>query len=246
MSTETTTTTTKGEVEGVEGTDPAELTPEQIAEKAKDKKLADEAASWRKKYRDSEKAVKDTQSQLEAMKVELEDLRSAPDDKQAASEAAQLKREMATLRDELKAQRDENAKNAEKARKQTLQSAITKIVAEAKILDPTGAVELLTGKSKIAADETPVFVTKNEDGDVVEVEMTVDNLKKNGLLNAIFFPATSVPGVGSKGTQDSTRAVVGANGVDLERAKTDSEYYQKNRVAINAERKRLKETDARG
>lgn len=209
-----------------------ELTPEQIEQKARDKQLADEAKKYRLKLRDAEKERDTYRTKAEELERERE--AGSATGSAAASEAATLKREIAELRKKDKERAEREAALEEKTRTKTITSTLASIVG--KLNDPASAVELLQRKAKLAADDTVVFMVKDDTGEMVEKEATLENIQALKLLPEIYFPPKGVPGSGGRG--GDVRLGSGQKGVvvDLERAKVDLKYYEDNKPAILAAR----------
>jgi len=220
--------------EGNDG-DGSELTPEQIAKLAEDKKLADEAKKYRLKLRDAEKTLKEREEELERLKQESEN--GTATGNAANAELATVKREMEALRKENKERKEREAALEEKTRKKTISSALSNIVG--KLQDPASAVRLLESNAKVAADDTVVFVVKDpETGEMIEKEANLDVIKSHKLLPEIYFPAEGAAGSGGRGGKTIvSNGGKGAGGVDLQRALTDYPYYVANRDAILAARR---------
>ncbi len=204
-------------------------TPEQIKQQAKDKKLADEAARLRIKLRESEKLNAERDERIAELQAKV-DSGTAPD-AQSKSEVATLKRELDQLRVENKSRAEREKALEEKSRRKTVQSTLATIATEAKLIEPISAMEILERRTKVADDDKVVFTVKDSDtGAEIDVDANVENLKKYGLVPKIFYPPQGVSGSGG-------RSVEGAqivNGVDLNRAATDHEYYKANRDKIMA------------
>ena len=209
----TTTTTTQGVVE----------TPEQKLEK----KLSDEAASWRVKFRGAEETIGKLSEEVKTLKGKL-DNGTAPSTPENLSELASLKRQLSEMSTTLKAKDEKEKVLEDKARKKTINAALSKLASDLSLNERDTALELLERKAKVADDDVVVFTVRDKENNKdIEVEATPENLKKHGLLPAIFYPAQGVPGTGSRVTGGKVDV-----GIDLERAKTDNEYYSKNRDAI--------------
>jgi hypothetical protein len=207
-------------------------TPEQIAQSAKDKKLADEAAKTRIKLRESEKQVRERDERIAELQAKVE-AGTAPDP-QSKSEVATLKRELEQLRVETKARAEREKALEEKARRRTVQSTLASIAAEAKLLEPSSAIEILEKRARVADDDKVVFTVKDPDtSESIEVDATTENLRKYKLLPGIFHPPTGERGSGGRAVSEGSAIV---DGVDLNRALTDPVYYRANRDKIMAAR----------
>jgi hypothetical protein len=202
-------------------TETKQFSPEQVA--AYEKKLSDEAAKWRKQ-------AKELQTELDTLKASTG---TTPPDEDKG-EIAKLTRSINELQTTVKQLEVEKKNAANRAMQKIHQAGLASVVASANLTEPQTAMKLLAEVSKVADDDTVVFTVKGEDGQPTEVEATAENLRKYGLLPAIYFPADGVTGTGSRPPKPSPTTTV-----DLKRAATDSKYYQENRTAILAERARL-------
>jgi hypothetical protein len=219
-----------GSADGNDGTNGSEPTPEQLAQLAKDKKLASEAAATRVKLREAEAQIKEREKEIEDYKAKLES--GTASDSQAKSEVATMKRELDQLRIDNKARAEREKALEDKTRQRTIQSGLATIVAEAKVLEAGSAVALLEKTAKVADDDRVVFtVTDPDTREKIEVEATAENIKKYSLLPKIYFPAEGAAGSGARGGREGAKLI---NGIDMERALSDNSYYRANRDKIQA------------
>lgn len=210
-----------------------EPTAEQIKKMADDNRLASEAAKWRKSTRDAEARAKVLQDERDALAKQIEE--GTATDREAVSEVAKLTREIAEFRNKDKA-RDERERALEaKTKANAIKSRLAEIVSEGKLLEPAAAIRLLTEFASIDADDTVVFNVKDpESKEATKVTATYDGIQKFGLLPGIFVPPAGKPGTGARGTQSAVGIV---NGIDMERAKSDTGYYREHRAEIMAIRR---------
>jgi hypothetical protein len=146
---------------------------------------------------------------------------------------AKLERTISELNTKVRSEAEARTQLEQKARSKMIQAGISKITSETRIVDPEGAAQILERYASIDDDDVMVFNVKDKDGTAIKVPATGESVREYKLLKDHFFPAEGASGTGSRGTRP-----VGAS-VDLERAKTDLKYYETNRPAIIAERKRL-------
>lgn len=216
-----------------------EPTPEEIAQKAKDKKLAAEAAGYRVKLREVERQLEESRKAQEDLKRKIEE--GSATDQKSNAELASLKRALLEVQAENKQRTEKERIAEEKYKKSFIKNAVLNAVSGAKLLETAAAVDLLIPKAEIAPDETAVFNVKDENGEPTQVELNSENLLKFKLVPSIFIPAAGVSGSGSpKGAIPKPGAKPTEGVVDLERAKNDNEYYTKNKEAITRERQRQK------
>lgn len=234
-----------------------DLTPEQIAAAQRDKKLAEENALARRKNKQLTSEIASMKGDLDSFKAlgtpeEIKELlakakelvekgtpppavpKTADDPMVAAlkKEIADIKKERDEERVKAKAEREQAAADL-KAKEH--RAAVTALVSEAKLLDPTSAIELLMLKTVWDGQTGLTASMKDEDGDLQQVSVSNEILKKSSLLPNIYWPADGVPGAG---TRPPGRGASGG-GIDLEKALTGKQSdFEKNRDVIREELKR--------
>jgi hypothetical protein len=208
---------------GAEGTEQGSKAPEatETPEQRMDKKLSQEAASWRVKFRDSETRVRS----LEAAIAELKEQKSVATTDTAEPEikgkVASLDRQVKTLEAQLSQEKTLREQATNRANQKTIEATVSSLISEADVLPEARqhAADWLAAKAKLSDDER-VVVGDNE-------ELTLDRVK--ALLPKVFFPPSGVPGSGSK----AVKAAKGSQ-VDLERAKREQGYYLAHKAEVDA------------
>ena len=155
------------------------------AETAQERRLSQEAARWRVRFREAER-------QIAMLRQHIADLEARS---HAGSPAAELiATELQTLRrtvNELQEKQQSaelRARDAEhKARSKTIHAALSALVANAKLTDPAAAKVVLEQYAAVDDDDTVVFLIRDGNGAEFQVPATLENAREHHLLSAIFF-----------------------------------------------------------
>ena len=115
------------------------------------------------------------------------------------AETARLNRELKELRSKFEEGQRALSEADEKRRKSIQEAAIESLMSSAGVLARKSAKRVLIGETKLADDErTLMYPSKDETGETIWIELTVENLYKAGLLEDEHFPAKGTPGSGGK------------------------------------------------
>ena len=166
------------ENDGTSGTPP--VTPpivqgtQETPEQKTDRRLSDEAAGWRVKFRGAE-------DRITALQTELADAKSGAS--HSDPRVATLERQITEMASTLATEKEARKVSDNKSRANTVSLALNKLASESKLLHVPTAIELLEKHTKVADDGAAVFVVRDkESGKDVEVEATAENLTKYKLL----------------------------------------------------------------
>ena len=145
----------------------------------------------------------------------------------SANEAL-LQRENANLKAKLGDLEKRFDTKEQKASAKLLRAELSAAVSKAGVIaDLTDdAVALLSGRAKVAEDDTVVFTVQDENGDEVEVPVNAEAIRKHKLLKSQFFEADGVAGSGSRGPN------AGGAPLNIEKLVQDPNEYAKNRDKI--------------
>lgn len=161
--------------------------PEELADEVQDRKLSQEAARWRVRFREAER-------QIALLRQHIADLEArshagSPAAELIATELATLRRTVAELQEKQQSA-EVRARDAEqKARTKTIHAALAALVAGAKLTDPAAAKVVLEQYAAVDDDESVVFVIRDGNGAEFKVPATIENAREHRLLSAIFFRA---------------------------------------------------------
>ncbi|MCU1347672.1 MAG: hypothetical protein JWO56_702 [Acidobacteria bacterium] len=157
------------------------------ASNAQERRLSQEAARWRVRFREAER-------QIAMLRQHIADLEArshagSPAAELIATELSTLRRTVAELQDKQESA-ELRAREAErKARSKTIQAALAALVADTTLTDPTAARIVLEQYAAVDDDDTVVFVIRDAAGGERTVPATLASAREHCLLSSIFFKA---------------------------------------------------------
>lgn len=177
------------------------------------------------KYRDK---LREAGERTEKLTQEIETLKTSHTDATGTGELkaklAQLERTVGEQRDALAEESKKRQTAEDRSKQKTIESALSRVLSEAKVMDVPSAMELASKRVQVDDDGVVTTTIKDDTGER-RVPVTLDIVKK--MLPSIFFPAEGTGGTGSRGT-----TAAGAAGLDWERGQRDQDYFNKNRDGL--------------
>lgn len=188
-------------------------------------RLREENAEARVSRRQAEERAAKLESEVKTLQETIAATGGTP------AELAALKRRVDELTASQKQAQDEKQQERSLRISKQLDADLSMIAASTLETERGHAARLLRTYAEVDADGVTVFNVE-EDGKAVKVPATLENAKKYKLLSSAFFPPRGVPGTGFRPT-----AAEVAGGIDLDRARTDQAYFEKNFDAVMAAKK---------
>jgi hypothetical protein len=174
-----------------------------------ERKLSQEAARWRVRFREAERQVAMLRQHI--ADLEARSHAGSPATELIATELSTLRRTVAELQDKQHAAELRVREAEQKARSKTIHAALAALVADARLTDPAAAKVVLEQYAFVDEDDSVVFVVRDGDGNERKVPATLASAREHRLLSAIFFfktprkPRTA----GSRRTASSRRVEEG-------------------------------------
>jgi len=221
---------------------------------AQDKKLTEEAAAWRLKYRGAESRIKELEdahnASKAALEAQIEELRSrggsGKDTNPQGGAGAQpieshpeflkIQRTVKELSDNLRTERETLANERKALRTEKIQRAVSEVTGEGKFLMQGVFRKMLTDRVDIAKDGAVVLKVPNEVGGTDDVPFTLQNVLKYRPIEEFdsFLPSNGSAGSGSGGGNGNGGGNA-SDGVDWAKVNAnDLDYIQKNMTKITA------------
>lgn len=149
-------------------------------ESAQERKLSQEAARWRVRFREAERTISMLRNHI--ADLEARSHANSPAAELIAAELSTLRRTVEDLQEKQESA-ELRARDAEqRARAKTIHAALTTLVADSRLTDAAAAKVVLEQYAAVDDDDVVVFVV----GDT-RVPATLDMAREHGLLSSIFF-----------------------------------------------------------